>query len=77
MGGRKVFLILDIFTVYDMWNIHILVRKIVIHGVKTKNETQNAFSIFWSSKIFLVYSDIFKPYLTVVALGKLLEGGLV
>ena len=29
-----------------MWNVHILVRKIVIRGVKTKNETQNAFSIF-------------------------------
>ena len=43
---------LDIFTVDDIWNVHILVRRNVIRGVKTKNEVQNAFWIFWSSKIF-------------------------
>ena len=49
--SQSNFSILDIFAVYDIWNVHILVQKIVIRGVKTKNETQNAFSIFWSSKI--------------------------
>ena len=49
--SQSNFWILDIFAVYVMWNVHILVRKIVIRGVKTKNETQNVFSIFWSSKI--------------------------
>ena len=50
--SQSNFSILDIFAVYDMWNVDILVRKIVIRGVTTKNETQNAFLIFWSSKIF-------------------------
>ena len=37
--SQSNFSILDIFAVYDIWNVHILVRKIVIRGVKTKNET--------------------------------------
>ena len=47
---RINFSILDIFAV-DMWNVHILVQKIVIREVETINEGQNAFSIFWSSNM--------------------------
>ena len=43
---RNNFSNLDIFAVDDIWNVHILVRRNVIRGIKTKNEVQNSFWIF-------------------------------
>ena len=41
-----IFRIWTFFAVDDIWNVHILVRRNVIRGVKTKNEVQIAFWIF-------------------------------